>query len=227
MRLRNVVYFLVIGFASILFTSCLSVKSVTASIKNEVSVNLKPEKVVDFQNIILKTDNLPKMDSAAVVTKVESYFIPAILFWSWQNKLKCQLNTNYFVNILSDEIVRQQEEFQLNNLLINRKLEINIESVPTTFFYDNQGFFYFVLVAYGYSTYEGIQPTNQKFQLSYRLLEGDKVLKSETFVQNYNAAFTDKWVGNLPLIKKYMAELNKNYEKDCETFVSKIVEGLY
>lgn len=224
---RLLAYSLVLVISSFSFSGCLSSKSLTKTVKSVISDDCKTIKPVTVGNIILKTDGLLKSDSAVTVEKVSSFFIPAILVWGWENKLKCQINDNYFVNVLVDEINRQNDEFQLGKFLADRHLEINIESVPSVFEYEDNGFYYFAFFAYGYSSYEGIDPKDQRFQVSYRILVGETELKKGVFTKYYNAPFKDGWASGSGLAKKYMKEVVNAYDNDCEQCISEILDELY
>lgn len=220
-------YCFVLIISSWFFAGCMSPKSLTTSVKSVVLDQFTTVKPLNVSKIVLKTDGLKKTDSLVNVEKVRSYFIPAVIFWGWENTLKCQINDNYFVNVLIDEINRQNDEFQFGKYLADRRLEITVESVPSVFEYSARGFFYFVLVAYGYSTYEGIRPDNQKFQVSYRILDGEKELKKSVFTKYYDSPFRDSWLSGAPLANKYAKEVTQAYDLDCEHFVSEVFNELY
>jgi len=224
---RVLAYSFVLVISSCLFVGCMSPKSLATSVKSVVFDDFKAIKPLNIGNIVLNTDGLQKIDSAVAVERVRSYFIPAIFIWGWENTLKCQINDNYFVNVLVDEINRQNDEFQFGKYLADRHLEITIESVPSVFEYSDRGFYYFAFVAYGYSSYEGIQPDNQKFQVSYRILDGEKELKKSVFTKYYNAPFRDQWLSGAPLANKYVKEVTQAYDEDCGHLVSGILDELY
>ena len=80
----------------VIFSSCLSSKTLTNSIKSNIGKELADVKKIDASNIILKTVALTKMDSLVTVDKNKSYFIPAIVFWVWENSLNCKLNNQIY-----------------------------------------------------------------------------------------------------------------------------------
>jgi len=209
-----------------ILSSCLGPKALTNSIKANIGKELADVKKIDASNIILKTEALTKMDSLVTVDKNKSYFIPAIVFWAWENSLDCKLNNQIYTNTFIDILNYKIGEFQLSKHLGNKVLEINIEKIPSEFKYLNKGFFYFIVYAYGYSFYEGIQPDGQTLEISYRILEDNFEVKNKTFKKFYNAPYKDGWAGSTKLVNKYIQSLNANFENDCNEFVSDVIDNL-
>lgn len=210
----------------VIFSSCLGSKALTNSIKATIGKELSDVKKIEASNIILKTDSLTKMDSLVIVDKNKSYFVPAIIFWIWENSLNCKLNNQIYTNTFIDILNYKSQEFQLSKHLGNKVLEITIAKIPSEFKYLNKGFFYFIVYAYGYSFYEGIQPNGQTLEISYRILEDNLEIKNKTFKRFYNAPYKDGWAGSDKLVYKYIQSLNANFENDCNEFVSEIIDNL-
>ena len=106
-----------------ILSSCLGPKALTNSIKANIGKELADVKKIDASNIILKTEGLTKMDSLVTVDKNKSYFIPAIVFWMWENSLNCKLNNHIYTNIFIDILNYKIGEFQLSKHLGNKVLE--------------------------------------------------------------------------------------------------------
>jgi hypothetical protein len=210
----------------VIFSSCLSSKTLTNSIKSNIGKELADVKKIDASNIILKTVALTKMDSLVTVDKNKSYFIPAIVFWVWENSLNCKLNNQIYTNTFIDILNYKIAEFQLSKQLGNKVLEIDITNIPSAFSYTKKGFFYFIFYAYGYSFYEGIQPDGQTFEIRYRILEDNFEIKNKTFKKFYDAPYKDGWAGSSNLVNKYIQSLNANFENDCNEFLSEIIDNL-
>ena len=60
--------------------SCLTNKKITQLIERKVGSEVRVQKTVNTNALLLNTDSLPKMDAVAVVKKGKSFVIPAIFF---------------------------------------------------------------------------------------------------------------------------------------------------
>jgi hypothetical protein len=92
--------------------------------------------------------------------------------------------------------------------------------------YSSKGFVLYALVAYAFSFYEGILPASQNFIVSYRILNGDEVIKKDVLSKNYNQPFVDAKSDRQKLTAKYVCALRAEFDVDCNRFIGRIIDEL-
>ncbi|HEY6913305.1 MAG TPA: hypothetical protein VI413_01425, partial [Paludibacter sp.] len=143
--------------ATLFLTACISTGDFSNIVKSKLGVYVQMTESKQADNVIIKTDKLHFIDSAVVVRKQKSYFIPAIIYWQKVNTLSCDINNRYFVNMFTDVFKEAVSEFQLKKHLGSRRLEISLETVPSNFVYSDR--FYGVFTMICFSLYrEDIRP---------------------------------------------------------------------
>lgn len=72
-----------------LLTSCIGTKKFTGFV--EPKFQNKPL-ISTNENINFDLTSLENTSASITSTKVKSQFIPAILYWQWNNTIKCEVN---------------------------------------------------------------------------------------------------------------------------------------
>ena len=163
--------------ATLFLTACITTGDFSNIVKSKLGVYVQLPESKQADNVIIKTDKLHFIDSAVVVRKQKSYFIPAIIYWQKVNTLSCDINNRYFVNMFTDTFKDAVSEFQLKKHLGSRRLEISLETVPSNFVYSDK--FYGVFTMICFSLYrEDIRPLESQIKVTYRILDGDQEVKA-------------------------------------------------
>ncbi|MFT3752983.1 MAG: hypothetical protein QM800_08950 [Paludibacter sp.] len=177
-------------------------------------------------NVIVKTDKLPFVDSAVVVRQQKSYFIPAIIYWQKVNMLRCDVNSRYFVNMFSEAFKDAESEFQLKKYLGSRRLEINIESVPMNFIYSDK--FYGIFLMICFSVYnESINPIESQFKVTYKIFDGDTPVKVGQYSAVVAKPLKNKFNPHSEFVGAYINDLKSNFEYHTEKVILRILDDLY
>ena len=170
---------------SVLLTGCLTTHGLDKMVEHKISKQLITTNLLDTSHFVLKTDHLQSFEAPSSSQIQSSFFIPAIVYWGWENTLKCKVNNHYFINLFTDILNRKMKEAEWKDKLNDKKLEITIDSLPNQFIYSSKGMMIFLFTAYSYSFSKVIQPENQEFRISYRLLQNSKALKQGSFWTKY------------------------------------------
>jgi hypothetical protein len=166
------------------------------------------------------------MDTLSKVKKLSSYFVPAVFFWAWDRTYKCEVNNEYFVNVFSTLFKQKAEEFKLQKFLGDKKLEISLDAVPSTFIYTNNGTVLFVVVAYSYNFSEYVYSKDQEFKMSYKIKDGDNVVRADTFSFKLEDRYANVRYTTYDLVYKYMDVLKWNFSNKSSEFIERIIEDL-
>jgi hypothetical protein len=126
-----------------------------------------------------------QMNGPGVVRQTKSSAIPLIIFNSWSSEYQYLLgrtgikeNIASFVQESIMEEARRSATFQPTLELDNANLllEIEIDSIGASGVYKIDGYFFFVLMAYGYGQNEHADPGTAFSRFRYRLSKGDEIL---------------------------------------------------
>jgi hypothetical protein len=224
-RLSQILKMLFVG-ATLFLTGCMSTHDFTNVVKSRLGTYVQIAEKQHDDNVVLKTDKLHYYDSAVVVRKLKSHFIPAIVYWEKVNTISCDINSRYFVNLFSDAFKDAVSEFQLKNHLGTRRLEINLESVPSNFVYSDKFYGVFTLICFSLY-YENIRPVESQIKLTYRILDGDQVIKTGRYSSVVAKPIKNNFNSHSQFIESYLDDLKSNFEYHSEKAILQILDDLY
>ena len=210
---------------AVFFSSCISTQTVKRIIKTGIENRADIHKASNIDCLIIKTDSLHFADSAAVVKRKKFYFIPGIIYWAKVNSMKCDINNRYFSNSFSGIVCESARKFRLKDQLGTKKIEINLESVPSGFLYSDK-FFAVLPVIFSYY-FESIQPINPQIKVSYRILDGDKTIKTGRYSADVIGMSRNNYNRNDLFIDDYINLLFSNFEFHSEKLIIQILDDLY
>lgn len=134
---------------------------------------IKESDYIEYNNI-----NINNIDSTVKTEKIKSFFVPALVYWQWNNTLKCELSQKQAFLTFNTYFQYYADSLSIKEKLNGQKLIITIDSIPKSFVYTNKGFVVFVLVAYSIFGLEAILPENENLVLSYKVVQGTTLTKS-------------------------------------------------
>ena len=193
-----------------LLAGCMGTKKYSRFVNQELSSNSNHNK--DSSNIfIFKTDSLPKHDSNVTSKKIKSLFIPAILYWQWENTICCEFNSSVPTNILTSTITSYSDSIKLGDRLNGQKIELSIDRIPSTFIYTYKGYTIIFLVAYMIREIEAIYPQEEILKVRYRIMDGNKELKNGTIaINNKDKPIKNVWKSTKKFTWYYIDRYNYN-----------------
>lgn len=217
----------IIGFVLVvilLSASCVSTKKYSSFVKP------KFEELKDSENSKNITFDLSKLDSLEGIVKAEklkSQFIPAILFWQWENNIKCQICPQSVGNMFKSDFIYYSESLGLSDKLGNRNLKIGIEEIPSSFIYINKGYTIIFIVAYTISQLEAIYPDNYDFVIKYEIQEnGQENISGDILKINRDVPLQNTWSTTKKFTQNYVLQFENNINEVAKETVLIILNKL-
>ena len=175
-------------------------------------------------SVIVKTDSLIKEDTLVRSKKNSALFIPALLYWQWDNTIRCDLNPSIGSNILQTSIEAYSDSLKLYEKLNGQVLELSIRSVPVSFVWTHYGHFAFFIAGYTFRDTKVILPVKGTLVVDYRLFKGNQMTKNGTITFEYNDRYfgmvlrsTQNYTWN------YLDQYNKNISDLGRTLIDRIL----
>lgn len=219
-------YLLLPVFLLLFTTSCITKKEFGEVVKANVEAGMYTNTKINTPYLVLKTDQLPKMDSDVKVKKLSSYMVPLFFFWGWDRSYQCEINSRYYSNIFANSLEQKAHEFELEKLLGDKRIEITLEQVPKGFLYTNTGSVYFLIVAYFYDYDERIYTQSPDFKISYKLMQGDRELKTDSLSYQFKEPVTNTADMSVSFVGFYMQDFKTVFENKSNEFIERIIEEL-
>jgi len=220
MRIRIRIFWIVfMSFTVSFFTSCISTEKLTSFVKPKF-VNSVNE--TENSNIIFDFSKLDTIENIVQSEKLKSYIIPAILFWQWENNIKCQINPQSVGNMFKSYFIDYAKSLGLSEKLENQNLEIKIEKLPSSFIYVDKGYTIILIVGYSISELEAIYPEKQDIVIKYKLRENGQDVKSEELtIINKDTAIKNTWrtASTRIFTKIYVEQFEKNIKETAKEAV--------
>lgn len=165
-------------------TSCISSKKFTRYVEPNVQDNISTISVSP-ENLSFDFTGIENSRPAVVSTKLKSQFIPAILYWQWDNTIQCEINPKIAGRLFEENFYILADSLNLLEKLQNYTLEITIEEIPNSFIYSNKGNITILLIVYTISGLEAIFPEDKNLAISYRIRkEGNTVKEGKITASN-------------------------------------------
>ena len=219
-------YVNLILITTLLFTSCVSSKKYSNYVKPkfELSENRMKEK---NGNITFDLSKLETIEGVVKSEKLKSQFIPAILFWQWENNIKCNVSPQSVGNMFETSFLYYSELLGLTEKLDNKRLDIKIEKIPSNFVYANKGYAIIFIVAYTVSGLEAIYPEKQDFVIKYEITEnGQDILSDEIQIENKDIPMKNIWSTTKGFTKKYVEQFENNIKETAKETVQMLLDKI-
>lgn len=178
-NIRFVFYFVFV-FSAI---ACVSKTSLLNQVTTKTSTLSAYSPLYDKPHLTLKADSILKPNNFTVLNKKSSYFLPLIIYWGWKQKYEVELPKRYLANVFNKVLITKDKDFEYGKHFGNKRLEIEIISLPNNFYYCLKGTYIFVPYFTGtglYFSYEEIYPEKQKIGVKFKFSENEIIIKSGT-----------------------------------------------
>jgi hypothetical protein len=205
-------------------TSCVSTQEIVGAIEAHLSPEYveysKPKE--DFIQVnTLLDDNI---DSLVSVEKEKRYFVPAIVFWSWENTMDCKINYSYYENVFTKILFEKAELYHLPSLLKNKRIEVDIVKLPSQFLFINKtsllfgGFFYF----YNYDF--SLSLNDNEFKLVVRIIDEDTVITTNAYQYFLKKEVVKTKQDSYSLFYQYISDLTLEFEQASSVLIQDLTE---
>jgi hypothetical protein len=209
-----------------LLTSCISTKKYTGFVEPEFQ-DIKDKTENKPENLTFDLSGLESLGSPVISTKLKSQFIPAILYWQWNNTIKCEIDAKIIGNSFKQNFIKYADSLGLQEKLQGRKLEIKVEKIPNSFVYTHKGNSVIFIVAYTVSDLEAIFPQEQDLIISYKITQNGAAIKEGRLnAKNKDQALKNVWKSPKKFTRVYIAQFKKNTSSLAKEMTQQIVSDM-
>ena len=138
-----------------LLTGCVNTKKITSVVQPKFQYS---ESNSQNDSIVFNYAGLGVNASPVVSTRVKLQLIPALVYWQWNNTIKCEIDPKLVGQLFQESVLNYADDLKLREKLQGRTLEITVEKIPNNFAYTYKGFTIIVMVAYYINAIEMILP---------------------------------------------------------------------
>jgi hypothetical protein len=208
-------------FALILLASCVSPMKYQNIVDSKVREFLNVKPVSTGDSLIISVQKLPAGDSLVKIKKIRNLFIPAIVFWFWENTLQCEIDPRTVGEKIAHDIAQHPE---LSKKMKGNKLELSIEAVPNEFIYSHKGYVLFVMFYAFSGESETIVPVWNDLRVKYWITEpGAETIKGTIIVADKNAACNNIWKTAKKFTWFYLEDYEINLKKMSNECTEKLI----
>ncbi len=204
-----------------LFTSCIGTKKFTSFVTpkfQETKANSSND------NFTFDLAGLENKTSLITSTKVKSQFIPAILYWQWNNTIKCEVNPVIVGQSFQENFLLYADSLKIQEKLQGRKLEMKLENIPNSFVYTHKGNSVILIIVYTVSDLEAIFPQKQDLIVSYKLTQNGSTIKAgKLTASNKDQPIKNVWKSTKKFTWLYIDQFKQNSKSMTKELVEKLM----
>ncbi len=217
---------LLILITIIALTGCVSTKTYSSYVTQKLEQQIHAPDIQD-KNISFDFSKLEVLDNSVEAEKSKSFFIPAILYWGWENTIQCKINPNLIEKSFKLTFLHCADSIGLLNNLEGKKLEISIEAMPTSFMYTNQGNAIIFIIAYTVSELEAIYPQRENLVINYKLIKDEQTIKSGKLAAiNNDQPIKNIWKSTKQFTWLYIDQFNNNTKMLTNDIVQQLLKNI-
>lgn len=203
---------------TLFLTSCMSVEKYSAYVNEKVVADTVTTAQENWLVINGISDGIPNR-----FDQTKSSFVPAILYWSWNYTIECELSKDLTSQYLKNAIYRAADSLNLEARMDGRKLTIDLQQVPGKFIYESKGSTIIFIIAYTMSVVEAITPFSIPLQFRYQISQdGSMVQQGEGIVPNGEQPIRNQWKST----KKFTWVYLDAYKRETQRMGTEIVKLL-
>ena len=207
-------------------TSCVSTKTYSGYVETKI-LKLINQSEIQSEDIIFDLTKLNTQTNLVESEKVKSFFIPAILYWGWENTIECKVDPFIVGNEFKSCFVKCASAYNLYKELDGQKIEISIEKIPTSFLYTHKGNIIIYIISYSMSDLEAIFPQEQNLVINYKLTKDGQLTKSsQLLATNNDKPITNYWKSTKKFTWLYVDQLFNNLNTLTDDIVKQLVKEI-
>lgn len=219
--MRKQLYF---GLLIFLFTSCMTTKRY-ATFVNEKIGKLGTEKEQVKHWVVVTSKNGQPLNTVYELKK--NSFIPAILYWSWNTTIECELSLELRTQYIKEGIYKALNKLNIKELFGVSTIEINLKEVPGKFLYEKKGDAIIFIIAYSINGLEVIRPNPINLEFEYIISNDDNSKIQRTgYILNEEKPLSNLSKSSKKLTWLYLDHFKKETERMGKEIVLDIIEIL-
>jgi hypothetical protein len=206
-----------------IFQSCLTPAKMDAYVGKQFNNQLpKPGKKTDTS--ILVTSSLYSDPNVISVTEKKSRnVLPLVLYWSYDYRHTCTLNSAIGASYFQKAIYQQANK--LKQKLNGRHVELSIDQIPSSFAIVDKGTFVLVIIHW-HKLY--VEPDPKDLSVSYRILQNGAEVKSgkisvSNIERNRGIRFAQSWKSSS---SEFLTQYSLDVPEMAKTVVNKLMQEL-
>jgi hypothetical protein len=213
----------ILYIATILLSGCLGPKKINKWVAKQYSEVPPPTK--KKSDVISITSSANTMgDKLSETEKKTSNVIPLIFYWQYDYKNTCTLNPQIAVNNFTSTVLSYSNK-GLKQKLNGKRIELNIQMIPTSFAIDDKGHIVWVIV-YAFSWDKlTVVPEDKDMIVSYKVFNADNTAYKDGTITISN---TDKGItlGMFQSLKKKTWQYLDQYDESITTMSKKVIDKI-
>ena len=176
-------------------------------------------------DVITITSSLNSMgDVLSETQKKTSHVLPLLFYWQYDYKNTTTLNPQIGINNFTSTVFSYSNK-ALKQKLNGRKLELNIEKMPTNFAIDDKGHIvWVVLYAFSWDVLT-VQPEDHEMVVSYKILNQDNS-SYKTGTVNISNTGKGLTLGMFQSLKKKTFECLDQYDASITSMSKMVVDKI-
>lgn len=213
---------IILSIFTILFiTSCIGTKRFTGFVDPKFQYKQISQ---TRDNITIDLTGLENTNGTIKSTKVKSQFVPAILYWQWNNTIKCEVNPTIVGQSFEEYFLQYSDSLRVQDKLQGRKLELKVEKIPSSFVYTHRGNSIIFIIAYTVNELEAIFPQEQDIVVSYKLTQDGSVLKEgKLTASNKSQPLKNVWKSTKKFTWLYIDQFKQKNKTMAKDIVEKLI----
>ena len=220
---HNVLFSLTALLSFLFLAGCLTNQKLDAYVAEQYGNRLPVPNKKNAQNLIVNSQLSKTSNAISVTTKKTSNVLPLIIYWHYEFRRTCHLNSEIpvtnFINALNNASAKP-----LQQKLEGRKLELTIEQAPVDFSHTEKG--NTIILASWYKLY--IEPDFKDLIVSYKLTNAGSTQKAGTIrvnnpMRNRGLRLFQTWRS---AISEYITEYNLAMNTMTKSFVNELMKEM-
>ena len=192
--------------------SCISTGRLTRIVDKAMKDTIpQVDYSANIPQIKIKADTTFLIPGQTTAVKTKSRFIPAILYWQWEEDIKCDIGSKEIMKNFTSYLNYYADSTGLTKKLKNKTLYLTIQSLPKEFIYKYGYINLIIIVTYIDATAETISPQNADLKIEYSLYSGNSELKNGlieygTYMKDVD---NNEWTSTKTFIRRYIYDYNE------------------
>jgi hypothetical protein len=205
------------------FQSCLTPAKMDAYVGSQFNNELpRPPKKTDSSIVVTSSlHSDPKVIS--VTEKKNKNVLPLVLYWTYDYRHTCTLNTAIGTSYFQKAIYQQANK--LRQKLNGRQLELSIDQIPNSFAIVDKGTLLLIIIHW-HKLY--VEPDAKDLSVSYRILQNGAELKAGKITvtnieKNRGIRFAQSWKSSS---SEFLTRYSLDVPEMAKTVVNKLMQEL-
>ena|SRR5689334_10662205 len=225
---KRSVLFLAIGFAALpALSGCLTSAKIDGWISEKYGMPPKKQKANDYMTV--KMPGTTRGNAVSVTTKEKTKVIPALFYWRFHYANNSTLDPSVPFNNFNSALLSYAHSTGLKQKLNGQRLELSIDKMPTSFYYEDIDHGIFLLLYYIDWQIIFIEPKKQDITISYVLYKDSSVTKTGSISindPNQRMYLKTFHYSGKKFVWRYLDQYDSNIQAMSKELIDKLIAEL-